>query len=53
MLGYGTFYLPSGNRKHVLMDYVPYPEQLYLEISGLVFGSDEHDSKGDSDPAGG
>jgi hypothetical protein len=41
MLGYGTFYLSSGNRKQVLMDYVPYPEQLYLEIMGLIYGTGE------------
>jgi hypothetical protein len=38
MLGYGTFYFSSGNRRQVLMSYVPYPEQLYLEICGMIFG---------------
>lgn len=51
MLGYGTFYLPSGNRKQVLVDYVPYPEQVYLEISGMLFGSDDEESIVGPDPA--
>jgi Bacterial PH domain len=48
MLGYGTFYLSSGNRRQVLMNYVPYPEQLYLEICGMIFG--DVDSGGASGP---
>ena len=34
LYGYGTLVLPS---QHVAIDYVPYPEQLYLEILGLLF----------------
>jgi hypothetical protein len=41
ILGYGTFYLSSGGRRQVLMDYVPYPEHLYLEIKALLFESDD------------
>jgi hypothetical protein len=32
--GYGTLVLPS---QHLTIDYVPYPEQMYLEILGLVY----------------
>lgn len=34
LYGYGTLVLPS---QHLTIDYVPYPEQIYLEILGLVF----------------
>ena len=51
LLGYGTFYLPSGNRKQVLMNYVRYPEQLHLEISGMLFGGDESEGASDQDLA--
>lgn len=51
MLGYGTFYLPSGNRKQVLMDYVPYPEQLYLKVCGMLFDSDESEGVSEEDSA--
>jgi hypothetical protein len=39
MLGYGEFILESAGQKQAIRDvkYVPYPEQLYLEISALVF----------------
>jgi len=36
---YGAFYLGGGGRSQKLFDYVPYPEQLFLLISGLLFPS--------------
>jgi hypothetical protein len=36
MLGYGRFIIQSSQGRSII-DYVPYPEQLYLEIIALVF----------------
>jgi hypothetical protein len=35
-LGYGTFTIGYGAER-VVIDYIPYPEQLYLEINGLLY----------------
>ncbi len=45
LLGYGTFILESAGQEQALrvVDHLPYPEQLYLEVCGLIFPS-----KGDS-----
>jgi uncharacterized membrane protein YdbT with pleckstrin-like domain len=47
LLGYGTFIVESAGRDQALrtVDHLPYPEQLYLEVCGLIFTPD----KGDSD----
>jgi membrane protein YdbS with pleckstrin-like domain len=47
LLGYGTFYVDSAGADHVLrkVDHLPYPEQLYLEVCGLLFP----DKPGNSD----
>ena len=39
MLGYGTFILESAGQDQALsrVDYIPYPEQLYLEVCSLIF----------------
>lgn len=45
MLGYGEFIMESAGQDQALRNvtYMPYPEQLYLEISSLVFPAvDEH-----------
>lgn len=41
MLGYGEFILESAGQDQALrtVDYIPYPEQLYLEVCGLIFPS--------------
>jgi Bacterial PH domain len=39
LLGYGTFVLPSAPRGMTVIDFLPYPEQLYLEVCGLIFPS--------------
>jgi hypothetical protein len=36
-LGYGAFILDTGGSPYIIVDYIPYPEQLYLEVTGLVF----------------
>jgi uncharacterized membrane protein YdbT with pleckstrin-like domain len=46
LLGYGQFILESAGQDQALriVDYLPYPEQLYLEVCGLIFkGKDEDD----------
>jgi uncharacterized membrane protein YdbT with pleckstrin-like domain len=39
ILGYGEFILESAGQDQALnkIDYLPYPEQLYLEVCGLIF----------------
>jgi uncharacterized membrane protein YdbT with pleckstrin-like domain len=43
MLGYGEFRTESAGQKQWLQSipYMPYPEQLYLEVSSVIFGSTE------------
>src|ERR1700743_2241037 len=46
LLGYGEFILESAGQEQALrvVDYLPYPEQLYLEVCGLIFpGKQEGD----------
>jgi uncharacterized membrane protein YdbT with pleckstrin-like domain len=46
LLGYGQFIVESAAQDQALkiVDYLPYPEQLYLEVCGLIFkGKDEDD----------
>jgi uncharacterized membrane protein YdbT with pleckstrin-like domain len=40
-LGYGTFILESAGQDQALsvVDHIPYPEQLYLEVCALIFPS--------------
>ncbi len=39
ILGYGTFIVESAGQEQALhnIDHLPYPEQLYLEVCGLIF----------------
>lgn len=41
MIGYGSFILESAGQDQALskVDFVPYPEQLYLEVCGMIFPS--------------
>lgn len=45
MLGYGTFVLESAGQDQALstIDYLPYPETLYLEVCQMLFGGDSGD----------
>ncbi len=46
LLGYGEFILESAGQEQALrvVDFLPYPEQLYLEVCGLIFpGKTESD----------
>ncbi|KAB2341931.1 PH domain-containing protein [Actinomadura rudentiformis] len=43
MLGYGEFVMESAGQKQALRNvgYMPYPEQLYLEVSSVIFGAED------------
>ena len=43
LLGYGEFILESAGQDQALsnVEYIPYPEQLYLEVCGLIFKDKE------------
>jgi uncharacterized membrane protein YdbT with pleckstrin-like domain len=43
IFGYGEFILESAGQDQALsnVDYIPYPEQLYLEVCGLIFKDKE------------
>ncbi|MFD0855832.1 PH domain-containing protein [Actinomadura adrarensis] len=43
MLGYGEFVMESAGQKQALRNvkFMPYPEQLYLEVSGMIFGAED------------
>jgi uncharacterized membrane protein YdbT with pleckstrin-like domain len=43
LLGYGTFVMESAGQDQALskIDFIPYPEQLYLEVVGLIFPDKE------------
>jgi uncharacterized membrane protein YdbT with pleckstrin-like domain len=46
MLGFGEFIVESAGRDQALrtIDHIPYPEQLYLEVCGMLFGAEDDDS---------
>jgi uncharacterized membrane protein YdbT with pleckstrin-like domain len=43
LLGYGEFIVESAGQDQALshITYIPYPEQLYLEVCGLIFKEEE------------
>ncbi|HTZ26490.1 MAG TPA: PH domain-containing protein [Streptosporangiaceae bacterium] len=48
LLGYGTIVFNAGKLNRTLIDYLPYPEQIYLRIYGIVspelaYGSSDED----------
>lgn len=49
LLGYGTFILESAGQDQALrvVDHLPYPEQLYLEVCGLIFPAKADADAGD------
>jgi uncharacterized membrane protein YdbT with pleckstrin-like domain len=55
MLGFGEFIVESAGQDQALrvIDHIPYPEQLYLEVCEMLFGnSDEKESSSASPDAG-
>jgi len=49
LLGYGTIVFNAGKLNRTLIDYLPYPEQIYLRIYGIVSPELAHDSSDDND----
>jgi uncharacterized membrane protein YdbT with pleckstrin-like domain len=49
ILGYGTFILESAGQDQALstVDFIPYPEQLYLEVCSLLFKPLKEEDGGD------
>jgi uncharacterized membrane protein YdbT with pleckstrin-like domain len=47
LLGFGEFVVESAGQDQALrnIDYLPYPEQLYLEVCGLIFGDDKKEDE--------
>ncbi len=53
LLGFGEFIVESAGQDQALrnIDHIPYPEQLYLEVCGMLFGSDDQASQNEPDAA--
>ena len=53
LLGYGEFIIESAGQDQALrnIDHIPYPEQLYLEVCGMLFGTDDQPGQSDTDSA--
>jgi membrane protein YdbS with pleckstrin-like domain len=53
LLGFGEFIVESAGQDQALrnIDHIPYPEQLYLEVCGMLFGGDDQASQNETDPA--
>src|SRR5216683_591544 len=51
LLGYGEFIIESAGQEQALrtINFLPYPEQLYLEICGLVFPGAVAETQQDED----
>jgi uncharacterized membrane protein YdbT with pleckstrin-like domain len=51
LLGYGEFIVESAGEEQALrsIDFLPYPEQLYLEVCGLVFPAAVAETQQDQD----
>jgi hypothetical protein len=41
VLGYGAFTFEAGGQSNTVIDYIPYPEQIYLEIYHLLFSAED------------
>jgi uncharacterized membrane protein YdbT with pleckstrin-like domain len=53
LLGYGEFIVESAGQDQALrnIDHIPYPEQLYLEVCGMLFGSGDEASPAETEAA--
>jgi PH (Pleckstrin Homology) domain-containing protein len=49
VLGYGAFTFEADGQARAVIDYIPYPEQLYLEIYSLLYPDEEDGGGGDGD----
>jgi Bacterial PH domain len=52
LLGYGTFFIELAGEGQMLrkLSYMPYPEQIFLEIADLVFPADPEEYAQEPDP---
>lgn len=50
-LGYGAFTFEADGQARAVIDYIPYPEQIYLEVYRLLYPQEPGDS-GDDGPGG-
>ena len=52
ILGYGEFIIESAGQDQALrnVDHIPYPEQLYLEVCGMLFGSNDDQEGATAEP---
>jgi uncharacterized membrane protein YdbT with pleckstrin-like domain len=46
LLGYGAFIFETGGQPTAVIDYIPYPEQLYLEIYSVIYAPKKEGSEG-------
>jgi uncharacterized membrane protein YdbT with pleckstrin-like domain len=53
LLGFGEFIVESAGQDQALrnIDHIPYPEQLYLEVCGMLFGSGDEASSAEAEAA--
>ncbi len=52
LLGYGAFTFEAGGQSNTVIDYIPFPEQMYLEIYHLLFRAEDGGTGGTGeDPA--
>ena len=51
LFGYGQFIVESAGQDQAMrtLDHIPYPEQLYLEVIGLIFPTSQERDWGDQD----
>jgi Bacterial PH domain len=52
LLGYGAYIADIGGRPKLISDFVPYPEDLYVLICGMLFPSSADDEDAESRPTG-
>ena len=52
MLGYGAFSVEAGGKAVAVIDYIPFPEQLYLEIYQLLYPRQEEEEEEAEDDSG-
>jgi membrane protein YdbS with pleckstrin-like domain len=51
LFGYGEFVVESAGQDQALrhIDHIPYPEQLYLEVCGMLFGTNDDQAEAEPD----
>jgi hypothetical protein len=52
LLGYGAFTFEADGQARAVVDYIPYPEQIYLEIYHLLYPAEEEEKDDSGDDGG-